>query len=42
MCYECYLHVSENSPLIRKSSYPDVVGMHTPFDKVSQELRHPQ
>lgn len=33
MCHEYYLHVSENSPLIRKSSYPKVVGMHTPFFK---------
>ena len=33
MCHEYYLRVSENSPLITKSSYPKVVGMHTPFVK---------
>lgn len=33
MCRECYLRVSENSPLIRESSYPEVVAMHTSFVK---------
>lgn len=33
MCHKYYLWVSENSPLIRKNSYPKAVGMRTPFVK---------
>lgn len=33
MCHEYYLRVSENSPLIRKNSYPEDVAVHTVFVK---------
>jgi len=33
MRHEYYLHVSENSPLIKKSSYPEAVGVRTLFVK---------